>query len=553
MAILQVYSDDTSASDNTLKITVTISGTPEHCERYRNLIDKIILNGKKGADFKGIHALNINDDNWNSTGKIAENILATLKSFIDSGELKAMILLQGKENFDANAGYLKDLFKKQILSEKSSIHHSFKSLDISDYPALYHRIDQLCTFFKLRDRLGREGDEFELFPDSEGKILRYKEAEFKLAGTLPIESNFHFYEIIKILGNALMKMTATLPGWPSINQSITKFDPKKWSDDTIVQTCDIIANFFLNHLRYKTGITEKKYEYKSLALEKIIDFNMNINKEFIRLDTSGKDITCLRKELFATLSLEKTIDKMKKITINDVPEVSGFFQPFRNKINCLVHDIDAKSGEPLNNFSAVPAYDQWRTIEISGKTFYVMLDHFMEEILEGDLFEKATARFPDAFGSKDPESVISALWECSNYDKSMQDFKSFLRQGSYFAIADGDGKTLKIPLFRQIEDGRSDFSGGILHTLKHFQVLGKAVTTSSQAHEFSQQTLIDICEAFFFLNPEPANVKAREIGTKVVSDFDLSYEFKSNGESYNMKVRYGGICDLYFLGTVHRV
>jgi hypothetical protein len=99
---------------------------------------------------------------------------------------------------------------------------------------------------------------------------------------------------------------------------------------------------------------------------------------------------------------------------------------------------------------------------------------------------------------EDSSVVLHALWQSSNYLFKDADYKDFLRRDSFFSINDSDGKTFKIPLFRTFGDEDKEFKGGILHFLKHFQVNGQPATTGSQQHEFSIQTLLDSCEAFFF-------------------------------------------------------
>jgi hypothetical protein len=199
---------------------------------------------------------------------------------------------------------------------------------------------------------------------------------------------------------------------------------------------------------------------------------------------------------------------MNKVSLLDSLYLSEYFRPFRTKLMCLIGDEHAKTGERINSTTSVPAYDRWRTILLREKMFYIMLDHLMVELLEEDLFDTATTNFPESFGNGSPEVVLDAIFQSSGY-KGIEEYGEFLRKGSYFAICDENSKTLKIPLFRSM--GKNEFSGGLLHLLKHFNVKGNAVTTGSQQHEFTLQTLLDMCETFFFEQGEVTDFKKRQI------------------------------------------
>jgi len=187
-------------------------------------------------------------------------------------------------------------------NRESVIGKQFKSLADTDLPALYHRIDQLFIYLLYRDRMGDDGDQFEFYPDSSGKILNYSDKEFPVSGHLPIIVDLQFYELVRILGNSLAK-SITLTGWPVKKQELIKFEPQKWSSNYITQTCDILANFFFNFLRFQVGLKDKKYQLKAEALSKhflLKELLPGIKENFI-LDSETKDVTCINKELLITI------------------------------------------------------------------------------------------------------------------------------------------------------------------------------------------------------------------------------------------------------------
>lgn len=241
---------------------------------------------------------------------------------------------------------------------------------------------------------------------------------------------------------------------------------------------------------------------------------------------------------------------MQKLTNEEARYLSHYFQASRDKLVCLVSDVNAKTGESLNSSVGVPSWKNWRTVKISGEIFYIMLDHFMTEILEEDLFERAHEKFSDRFVKGEPDEILEALWEVSNFDNQIGNFEDFLRRYSFFSISSKSGKTLKLPLFRFLNLEKGEFSGGILHLLKHFQVNGKAVSTGTQQHEFTEAILLTICEAFYFGIYKDEQVIDRVVGEKSFQEFNRIFEFEHEGERFRMITRYGGLCDLFFISTI---
>ena len=123
-----------------------------------------------------------------------------------------------------------------------------------------------------------------------------------MSGNLPIIWELKFFDLIKILGNSLAKVI-TKPGWPVKQQELVKFEPQKWSANYLTQSCDILANFFFNYLRFNLGRADKKYELKASALTKhfgLDELLPEIKKSF-SLDTTTNDIICIDQNLLVTI------------------------------------------------------------------------------------------------------------------------------------------------------------------------------------------------------------------------------------------------------------
>lgn len=305
MKKIQIFTDDTRDDKQTFQIISSIWGEPNNCVAYIDEVEAIIKNNKKlGADFKGLHSYNLNDSNWTTLGTTFEDVLNKLFEYVASGKLNIQLTLVSKNKYDSNTGYLKNLIKVQLENRNSVIGKQFASLADTDLPALFHRIDQLFVYLFYRDKFGDNGDQFEFYPDSTGKILNYKEEEFPMSGNLQIIWDLKFFELIKILGNSLAKFI-TLTGWSVKQQELIKFEPKKWSENYLTQSCDILANFFFNYLRFNLGRTEKKYELKAKALTKhfLIDELLPEIKKAFTLDKDTNDIICTDQNLLVTIDL----------------------------------------------------------------------------------------------------------------------------------------------------------------------------------------------------------------------------------------------------------
>ncbi len=303
MKTIQIFTDDTRDNEQTFQVISSIWGQPEICKTYLEEIDAIIKNNTRlGINFKGLHSYKLSGSNWATIGVTFERVLNKLFEYVSNKKLNIQLTLLSKNRYDSNTGYLKNLIKVQLENRNSEIGERFKSLADADLPALYHRIDQLFVYLFYRDKFGANGDQFELYPDSTGKILDYKDMKFPISGNLDIIWNLDFFELITILGNSLATIIKS-PGWPVKQQKLVKFEPQKWSENYLTQSCDILANFFFNYLRFNLGKTEKKYELKASALTNhfLLDELLPKIKESFSLHSTTNDIICIDPNLFITI------------------------------------------------------------------------------------------------------------------------------------------------------------------------------------------------------------------------------------------------------------
>jgi len=214
MKTIQIFTDDTRDDTQTCQVISAIWGQPDNCKAYSDKVETIIKsNTRLETDFKGLHSYNLSDSNWSTLGVTFEQVLNKLFKYVSAGKLNLQLTLVSRNRYDSNAGYLKNLIKVQLEDRNSVIGKQFASLADTNLPALYHRIDQLFIYLLYRDKFGDDGDQFEFFPDSTGKIVNYHDKEFPMSGNLQIIWDLGFFELIKILGNSLAKVF-TLTGMP---------------------------------------------------------------------------------------------------------------------------------------------------------------------------------------------------------------------------------------------------------------------------------------------------------------------------------------------------
>ncbi len=298
METIEIYSDDTKCNKNTFRINVVVWGTHDAFTEYKSQVQKLIDVNRVilGKDFKGFHSYNLNEKNWKTVGRVYQQVLESFIGYVRAGKLHFLINLESEDIYKANAGYLKNVAKENMEKRESDFGKIFKSLSELDLPAFYHRADQLFVFLRYRDKFGKDTDEFILHPDSSGKILRYDSIEVDVSGDIFKDYPIEFYEMIKVWGNSLAKIIKA-EGWPSGGQRLVKFHPLKSSNDYMIQTCDIISNFFFNFLRFQAGVVDPKSKLKSDALSQLIDLSGHATTVKASFSQQDGEVVCNSKDL----------------------------------------------------------------------------------------------------------------------------------------------------------------------------------------------------------------------------------------------------------------
>lgn len=203
--------------------------------------------------FKGFHASKLNHSNWNKLSKPYSEVLSKLHSYLKLNYLHLLIYVESKRKFEANPKLIEDLLKKHLLDRKSHLGVLFQHINEQDLIAIYKRAHKMYHYFLHRGKFGGQNTAFKYYPDASGKVMHYKTTKFPIQNPRKYIIFMELIEIISLLANTLAlainkpKFLSQI-GWnprPN-NQKLERFEPMKDEDSFLIQTADIISNFFLN-------------------------------------------------------------------------------------------------------------------------------------------------------------------------------------------------------------------------------------------------------------------------------------------------------------------
>lgn len=200
----------------------------------------------------------------------------------------------------------------------------------------------------------------------------------------------------------------------------------------------------------------------------------------------------------------------------------------------------AKVGVPLEN------YTQYK---ISSRIFYSVKSNVFKHLIE-TFYLEAHEKFPEKFGTNNANDVIEALYKvCPVYE--IPEYIEFLKNEQFaYLIETEDDKVLdkivRIDLFRKLDtnkEGFAEFTGGIMHLLKHFSVNNLNLSTGKELHNISHpEEIIElIVRAFFVERGE------YETPTKFISRIDIDKIYRLKFVFYlEIKTK------VFFIKTVHK-
>lgn len=245
-----------------------------------------------------------------------------------------------------------------------------------------------------------------------------------------------------------------------------------------------------------------------------------------------------------------------KVKIEEQSECWEFRELVGCRVSALLADKDALTEKPLHYVKASYAWDNWSIIRDNNGSikYFLMNDPLFTALIHDDLLEKASEKFPESFGTNEPEKVLEALNKTLNipYYSSTEEFN---RQTSYSIITNQKKeKILFLGLFRGIDNDEEkkgeylEFKAGYLHSLSHFCGRdNQPISSNKEAQKLPDNFIEEIIKCFF--ENEPAKVEDYK---KIKGDKILKYKYLLGGKKYDFKFYYSRKFEIYFLLTIHR-
>ncbi|MHA1342326.1 MAG: hypothetical protein ACTSO2_20330 [Promethearchaeota archaeon] len=316
-----LYSDDTMEQRKNFIITTFIWGDPRSCRDFENSIGRLIEKNKDNLshNFKGFHASEINKSNWHKFQPLLLQVLNKLLFYLDYQFLNMLIHIESRNKFNNNSKVIEKVLKEYLLDRNSYLGKIFKFIKNEDLIPLYKRSNKLYLYMFLRWKFGGPSTKFEYYPDSSGKILSYKDKKFFInMETGPIL--LPYFEIVTILFNNLAEKvnksdSLNTFGWRKAppGQKLIKFEPKKDEESFLIQTADIISNFFYNLIKYLIGYESDISKRKATLLLEMKIFDTILNNIKSNFILKGKIAHCINKDLRVTVHFDNNNLSQRKL------------------------------------------------------------------------------------------------------------------------------------------------------------------------------------------------------------------------------------------------
>lgn len=196
------------------------------------------------------------------------------------------------------------------------------------------------------------------------------------------------------------------------------------------------------------------------------------------------------------------------------------------------------------------AINNYKTVVIGDKTFYLISTNVFKEIIENKLIVACTI-FPERFGNGNARDVIKAIYDLEPWF-DLDRFIEVLHTEHFcyvVEVVNGEPQenVLRIDLYRDIkenENGGFDFIGGIFHCFKHFSFQGMPLSISKEINDIEHtiELVYKITNTFF----------SGEI-RKVDENTFISEMKISKSENLRLVFYYENITEVYFIKTAHKI
>lgn len=236
-----------------LVILTFIGGEPDHINKLRVIIQAEIdlFREKSGTSFKGFHANKVGEGNLAAYSAPFERIINAVISFAEKGLIHCGAIICSESKWDGSISSLKDVIKRELSDENSSIRKTMGTLSESQAPMFYQRFGQIYPAIAIKNSAFKDFETIECYPDSSGKWLSHGHQSFVAASSIGLGVKMNMFTSAEILANAFdniirKELRKTGPRF-------IKMEPKADESEPILQACDIISNLLLNWFRVSAG------------------------------------------------------------------------------------------------------------------------------------------------------------------------------------------------------------------------------------------------------------------------------------------------------------
>jgi len=150
--------------------------------------------------------------------------------------------------------------------------------------------------------------------------------------------------------------------------------------------------------------------------------------------------------------------------------------------------------------------ENYTQYNINGRTFYSVKSNVFKHLIERFYFA-AHKNFPDKFGTGNASDVIEALYKIQPVFDLLR-YTEFLKYEQFaylmeFSEGKVSDKVLRLDLFRKLDtntNGNLEFTGGIMHVLKHFSIRGVNLSTGKDVNDITRpENVVDLIVRAFFI------------------------------------------------------
>lgn len=215
---------------------------------------------------------------------------------------------------------------------------------------------------------------------------------------------------------------------------------------------------------------------------------------------------------------------MKLISFEEYDALMEYMEPKLLELWRHENEVRKEQGiEELDSFqTGFPINEIYHYYAEADHNFYIVFNVSCHRLLQEGIIEALEA-FPEKFGTGNAMDVVDALYEGSVF-KSLggkDRFIKFLAENAccyvVYANEEGFGDILRIDTFRKVDERNGkqdvyDFTGGLMHVLKHFSYEGRNLAVGKDVHDlFDLEHLVYlIAMAFRLKEGEKCNWEATQ-------------------------------------------